>query len=135
MSTAGRSCREVSLVLTVFASGSPTDLPGDIALHLQSCPTCRSRFDELFPPLQLRPSTQPQPRLQPQPRGAVAVLALVLLAVGLSAPQPEVDPVALMLHGESALTIEEMLALEPECPLLASETDPPVCAEDDGEWM
>jgi hypothetical protein len=135
MSQPTRSCTEVSLVLTVFAGGCLTDLPDDVALHLQSCSSCMSRFDELFPPLKLGPSTQPQPRKRPQPRGSVAILALGFIAVGLSEPQPDVDPVAMMLHGESPLTIDEMLALEPECPMLASETDPPVCPEDDGEWM
>jgi len=135
MSPPARSCLEVDLALTVFGSKRHTDLPDDIVLHLESCPDCMTRFDELFPPLKLRPSARPEPKAQPQPRGAVAVLALGLLAVGLSAPQPEADPLAMMLHGESPLTIEEMLALDPECPLLTSETDPPVCAEDDGEWM
>lgn len=139
MSSGFRCCAEISMALTVFAGGSSTDLPDDIAQHLQSCPDCMARFDDLFPPLQLcsaqppAPRAQPQPR--PQPRAAMAAIALGLIAVGLGLPQPETDPVAMMLHGESPLTIEEMLALDPECPLLAAETDPPVCAEDDGEWM
>ena len=135
MSTSGRNCTEIALALTVFAGSSHVDLPDDIAQHLESCPRCLATFNRLFPPLLLCSSTRPTPRAEPQPRAAAALLALGLVAIGLSVPQPEADPVVMMLHGESPLTVEEMLALDPECPLLAAETDPPVCAEDDGEWM
>ena len=53
----------------------------------------------------------------------------------MNAPQPEPEPLALAMYEESPLTIEEMLAGEPECPLIPGENDPPVCSEDGLDWM
>lgn len=129
-------CDEIRLALAVFGSGGSRDLPDEIVLHIEGCATCMAGFDEQFPPLQF---STPQEAVVRRPvrrnRGAVAVAAVGLLAMGMSAPQPEVDPLALMLHEESPLTIEEMFAVDQECPLVSTDSDPPVCGEDDGEWM
>jgi len=132
-----RSCEEIHLVLTVFGIGRHTDLPDDVAFHIEECPACTTRFDQQYPPLQLISSDVHAPMHPPsrRQRGAVAFAALGLLALGISPPQMETDPLAMWFPGESALTIDEMLAADPECPQLLSETDPPVCPEDDGEWM
>jgi hypothetical protein len=128
-----RSCVELQLALMVFRGSPGTDLPDDIALHIESCPCCLSSFDELFPPVRLAtPARTPQPRLS---RGAVSMAAIGLLALGMGAPTAAPDPLAMLLPGESALTFDEMLASDPECPLIPGEADPPVCADDDGEWM
>ena len=131
----GRSCSEIRLALAVFSRGSHTDLPDDIALHIEDCPHCLAHFDELFTPLQLDAPEVPVHRAPRRQRGAVAVAALGLLAMGISAPQPEADPLALMWPEESQLTLEEMFVIDQECPVVYSDADPPVCGEDDGEWM
>ena len=128
-----RQCDEVQVALSVFSGASHPDLPDDIVLHIESCPACMDGFEVFFPPVQFAP--EPVVRSQPRQRGAVMVAAVALLAVGMSAPPPESDPMAFMPLAESALTHEEMLAADPECPVLIGDHDPPVCSEDGGEWM
>ncbi|MFT5686761.1 MAG: hypothetical protein ACI8RZ_007718, partial [Myxococcota bacterium] len=102
--SARRHCREIHLALTVFRSGSSTDLPDDIALHIEDCPICMERFEVLFPPLRFDATPAAPLRQRAQGRSAVAVAAIGLLALGMSPPQPDADPFALLLHEESALT-------------------------------
>lgn len=132
----GRKCRDISLALAVFRGGCSTDLPDDIALHVEECPACMGQFELLFPPLQFEvPAKMLPPRPRAQGRSAVAVAAIGLLALGMTPQQQDADPFAMLLHEESALTFEEMIASDQECPLIPGESDPPVCVEDDGEWM
>ena len=131
-----RQCRDIQLALVVFCGGSRTDLPDDIALHVEGCPDCMANYEQLFPPLQLDdPAPIPQLRHRLRSRGALAVAGIALVALGMNLQQPEAEPFTMLLHGESALTFEEMLAVDQECPIIPGESDPPVCAEDDGEWM
>jgi len=129
-------CRDIQLALVVFRGGCGTDLPDGIALHVESCPACMERFEQLFPPLQREASVPlPLPRRRLQGPSAIAVAGIALLAFGMSPEQPEAEPFTMLPHEESALTFEEMLAVDQECPVIPGESDPPVCAEDDGEWM
>ena len=141
-------CPETRIALSVW-SPDGADLPDEIALHLDACPTCAADFAARFPPWHF---LEPEPAAQPPVRGATARLrlrpltgALALAAGALlvasaggqraAGVHPEAQMASLLWLDESPLTAEEQL-LVPECPMHLLDDLELVCPPgDDSEWL
>lgn len=122
------SCQVTQVALSVW-SPHRSELPDEIATHIESCPACQSAFDDLFP--RWHPLTEAKaPPTHRTRRSRQLLLLAALSAAGLLlAPSPlQLSPAAAVVWeppGESILTTDDLFST-PECPL-TTDLEHPVC--------
>ena len=123
------SCCQITQVALSVWSPNSGDLPDEIAVYIESCPSCQEAFDDRFPQW-FPPSELAAPPPQRTSRSGQLLLLAALSAAGLllmpsPSPLPPATAVLWDQPGESILTADELFST-PECPLTMV-LEHPVC--------